>query len=266
MSERRALLWAVAFVAVMGVIWWFALREAPIPAISPVSLADRSAAATPAPLPTPPKRPTSPRSARQVVAPPSPSAAPEPTAAPTEEGPELVIRGIVTDSNGATVAKASIWGDWENDQKRAQHGRWVSNQDGRFEFSLDPTRLTLWAERMDGKLAAKSERVDIDGTEGGAFSVDLVVPGEAKGGLGIGIGRHRDGVAVQSVHPGTPAEEVGLEKGDVIIEVDGASTKGMKMEDFIARMTGSVGSRVNFVVRTPEGAEEQVEVRRALIE
>src|SRR5690349_3769619 len=39
-------------------------------------------------------------------------------------------------------------------------------------------------------------------------------------GIGVSILQHRDGVYVQAVVPGTPAEKVGLKYGDRFLEVD----------------------------------------------
>ncbi|MCV4698069.1 PDZ domain-containing protein, partial [Escherichia coli] len=44
-------------------------------------------------------------------------------------------------------------------------------------------------------------------------------------GIGISILRHRDGVYVQSVVPGTPAARAGLRYGDRILEVDGQDAR-----------------------------------------
>lgn len=47
--------------------------------------------------------------------------------------------------------------------------------------------------------------------------------------LGVGLSDRNDGgqgVVVTGVEPGTPAEEIGVEEGDLIIAVDGASTDG----------------------------------------
>ncbi len=97
-------------------------------------------------------------------------------------------------------------------------------------------------------------------------SVDLVLPEEKRGGLGIRIGEHGDGIKVRAVLPGSPAEELGLRAGDVITALGRESVAGWTTSDFAARMIGDVGSEQRFTVRRADGTEEQLLFERRFLD
>jgi S1-C subfamily serine protease len=171
------------------------------------------------------------------------------------------VTGRVRDAAGAPVPRALVWARWEGGE-----GRWFGKEDGSFRFSVLARDLTVVAERRDGLLGARSDEVAVAGNDGGEWTLDLVVPIERKAGLGIGIGPVPGGMGVRMVHPGTPADRAGLEVGDVIVSVDGVDADGMTAEDFVGRMTGPEGSFVRFAVRSPEGVEEELRLRREFLE
>ncbi len=144
--------------------------------------------------------------------------------------------------------------------------RLLTDDQGRVTARLTAGELAVVAERADGMLTTKSEPVVVDATEGGSWEIELVVPSEPRAGLGVGIKPHVDGVEVLTVHAGTPAEEAGLGRGDVIVAVEGEETVGMPLSDFIAKMTGPEGTKVLFDVVHPDGTEERLQVERAFIE
>jgi carboxyl-terminal processing protease len=69
------------------------------------------------------------------------------------------------------------------------------------------------------------------------------------GGVGMVIST-RDGwpTVVEQPVGGTPAQKVGLREGDRIIEVNGVSTKGMKVDEVANRLRGEVGTAVDIKV------------------
>ena len=64
-------------------------------------------------------------------------------------------------------------------------------------------------------------------------------------GIGVSILQHRDGVYVQSVIPGTPAEKVGLKYGDRFVEVEGKSAKEWTSQELSKNVRGERGTKVN---------------------
>ncbi len=67
-------------------------------------------------------------------------------------------------------------------------------------------------------------------------------------GIGVSILQHRDGVYVQSVIPGTPADKVGLRYGDKFVEVDGKSAEGWTSSDVSTNVRGEQGKPVDVTI------------------
>lgn len=88
------------------------------------------------------------------------------------------------------------------------------------------------------------------------------------GGIGIVVEIHRESKLLTVMSPviGTPAYEAGMRTGDVILEVDGVSTKDLRIKDAVRIMRGPPGTDVHLVVRQP-GSQDTVEytITRAII-
>jgi carboxyl-terminal processing protease len=83
-------------------------------------------------------------------------------------------------------------------------------------------------------------------------------------GVGLGVLEAKDGLRVSQVYRDTPAEEAGLEVGDVIVAADGKKLKGLSAEAAAARIKGPAGTTVALVVRKRGTAKvEEIEVERA---
>ncbi|AET70682.1 C-terminal processing peptidase [Desulfosporosinus orientis DSM 765] len=81
-------------------------------------------------------------------------------------------------------------------------------------------------------------------------------------GIGIHIEMVPEGVEVLSVVPGSPAEEVGLNSGDVIIRADGESLAGLSSDEAVNILRGPEGSTVRLRVNRGEEMLD-LEVTRA---
>lgn len=80
-------------------------------------------------------------------------------------------------------------------------------------------------------------------------------------GIGITISRHDQGILVESVFPHGPAMEGGLRAGDLLVEIDGVATRGMRTADATAHLRGAAGSTVR--VRLLRGEQDlSVELTR----
>ncbi|MFI4874819.1 MAG: S41 family peptidase [Blastopirellula sp. JB062] len=87
------------------------------------------------------------------------------------------------------------------------------------------------------------------------------------GGIGIQIDARNGQLIVASPLVGGPAYEAGLGAGDRILEIDGESTKGMTIDDAIARLKGEPGDTVSLVIYHPaEFKTETVELERQMIQ
>ncbi|MEO8201332.1 MAG: S41 family peptidase, partial [Gemmatimonadota bacterium] len=86
------------------------------------------------------------------------------------------------------------------------------------------------------------------------------------GGLGIQIDVRDGWITVVAPLPDTPAEQVGIETGDRITEVDGKSTQGWSSERAINSLRGEPGSKVQILVeRTGISQPVKYDLTRARI-
>jgi carboxyl-terminal processing protease len=79
-------------------------------------------------------------------------------------------------------------------------------------------------------------------------------------GLGLEVGMENGFVTVISPIDGTPAEKAGLQTGDVILELDGESIKGLGLSEAIEKMRGEKGSKINLLIGRP-GDSQPFEVK-----
>lgn len=69
------------------------------------------------------------------------------------------------------------------------------------------------------------------------------------GGLGMQIDVRDGWITVVAPLPQTPAERAGIEAGDLITEVDGKTTQGLKQDEAVKTLRGTAGSKVSLKVR-----------------
>ncbi len=96
---------------------------------------------------------------------------------------------------------------------------------------------------------------------------NLIVETEGKfGGLGIEI-TMKDGVlTVISPIEDTPAWEAGMQPEDIIVEIDGESTKGITLNEAVKKMRGDPGTKVTLTVLHPNQREvSEIEIIRGII-
>ena len=67
-------------------------------------------------------------------------------------------------------------------------------------------------------------------------------------GIGVNLSEHGKRLEILSVIPGTPAEETGLERGDIFVSVDGEPVSEMTVEEAVTRVKGPSGTKVSIVV------------------
>jgi carboxyl-terminal processing protease len=77
-------------------------------------------------------------------------------------------------------------------------------------------------------------------------------------GIGVSILQHRDGVYIQSIVPGTPADKAGLHYGDKFISVDGKDALKWTSAEVSKNVRGERGTTVN-VKLGRAGVEKPVE-------
>ncbi|MFZ5595003.1 MAG: S41 family peptidase [Pseudomonadota bacterium] len=86
------------------------------------------------------------------------------------------------------------------------------------------------------------------------------------GGLGIEVGMEDGAVKVISPIDDTPAQQAGIQAGDLIIRIDDTPVKGMTLSDAVSRMRGKPGTEITLTIAR-EGAEKllKITLKRAVI-
>lgn len=83
-------------------------------------------------------------------------------------------------------------------------------------------------------------------------------------GIGVYIASTDDGILIAGVMEGSPAEEAGLQRGDILVSIDGTSVDGYQLEDVSKHIRGPVDTSVDLVVRR-NGEEQSFTVQRRQI-
>lgn len=68
------------------------------------------------------------------------------------------------------------------------------------------------------------------------------------GGVGMEVGIRNGVITVIAPLPGTPAEKSGIVAADVIVEIDGASTENMSIDEAVSRIRGEKGTEVSLTI------------------
>ncbi len=78
-------------------------------------------------------------------------------------------------------------------------------------------------------------------------------------GLGIKIQSLDGDISVVSVFEGSPADRVGIRRGDVIAVIEGTSAKGLSTDQAVAKLKGPKGTTVKIGVRRP-GVDDLIDL------
>ncbi len=113
-----------------------------------------------------------------------------------------------------------------------------------------PSDSALWEQAIDGMIRG------LDDPYAEVFTPDEVAAFEEQNtgnyaGIGIQITQLNDAVTVTAVFNGTPADDVGMLEGDVIVEINGADARAFSTDS------------VSKVVRGPAGTQVRLKVERA---
>lgn len=260
----RRRVWIPAVVIALGLLLWFVLDREP-PVVTPV-VAEAS-------KPKPARKATpSPRAPRTREPPPSapPRPRPVPFSSPAHGQP------FVEDTDDSEPAEVTV----RVVDPRGQGGRMrprcdhvvaeapeaVSDTTTVWRFTAREGPCSVQGMRKDGALPAWSEEVNLDLVSGQAYDVVLELPSERTGGLGVAFEPVPEGMQVTSVHAGTPAEALGLEPGDVIVEVDGLPTSALSAVEFQQVLAGPEGTAVRFLVARGDEDPQPYEIVRSFVE
>jgi len=85
-------------------------------------------------------------------------------------------------------------------------------------------------------------------------------------GIGVDV-QGRDGlIRVRAVINASPADEAGLNPGDVITAIDGIQVKGRVLQEAIDDLAGEPGTEVSIEVSTPDGQERSLTLQREYLQ
>ncbi len=84
------------------------------------------------------------------------------------------------------------------------------------------------------------------------------------GGVGAMIMQRGDSVIVSEPYKGLPADEAGIKAGDLILEVNGESTRGKKTPDVSSAMRGQAGTQVTLKLERAGKVFERTLTRREI--
>ena len=84
-------------------------------------------------------------------------------------------------------------------------------------------------------------------------------------GIGASVSDTSGAITIVTPFRNSPAEEAGIRKGDVVLEVDGESMAGWTTTEAVERIRGPKGSSVTLKVRHTDGAEETISITRGEI-
>ncbi len=79
-------------------------------------------------------------------------------------------------------------------------------------------------------------------------------------GIGTRITKYEDRLTVVAPLEGTPAQKLGIMAGDVIVEIEGESTKEMSLDDAMKKLRGAKGTIVNIKIKR-DGVENLLSYR-----
>ncbi len=133
-----------------------------------------------------------------------------------------------------------------------------------FRIRTDAERCRVQVHRIAGDLALPGEPTFVEPTAEGAHVV-LSFPDYEPAGMGVTFEMGESGAKVFGVLEGSPAEEAGLRKGDVIVAIDGEDVRGMTTDEFLTWGLGPEGSSIELVLQGA-GGERTIEFERAFIE
>lgn len=149
---------------------------------------------------------------------------------PSDEAAEVIKRKYFRETEPDQVQDASI---------RGMVAKLRKQYDDRFSHYFDPDQLADFTDSIEGSFSG----------------VGMTVGEAGKSGLRVGY-----------VFKRSPAEEAGLEAGDVIVTVDGESIKGESSDLVVAKIKGPEGTDVTLGVRKGgKGKPQEFELTRAEI-
>jgi carboxyl-terminal processing protease len=97
------------------------------------------------------------------------------------------------------------------------------------------------------------------------FQTDTTLTGSFEG-IGATVSAQNNEIVIVAPIKDTAAEKAGLKSGDVILAVDGESTKGWTVEKTVLRIRGQRGTQVKLTIRHDDGKVEDYTLTRQTVQ
>jgi C-terminal processing protease CtpA/Prc len=81
-------------------------------------------------------------------------------------------------------------------------------------------------------------------------------------GIGVKLAEKNGQIVLDTVYPGTPADEAGLRAGEAILTINGKSIHGKTVQNVQKLLTGPSGSKVKLLIQDNEGNSRTVDATR----
>ena len=132
------------------------------------------------------------------------------------------------------------------------------------QSALDPVAL------QQGAIQGLMDAVNDPGHTGYLTAEEVAARDQSLSGTFVGVGAVLDmqnNVAtVVRVIPGSPAEKAGLQAGESIVRVDGASVAGETIDQVVAKVRGPAGTSVTLGLQDADGSNRDLTIVRAQLD
>ncbi len=141
--------------------------------------------------------------------------------------------------------------------QRTVDGRYIEPLDESRQRELFDAAMQGYVGRLDpfSRYFTPAERRALDEDTSGSFA-----------GVGVQIGVVDEGLLVTAVYRDGPADQAGVEPGDVIVRVDDELAAGRGLRDMVKHVKGPEATPVTLHVVRGDAPEMPLEVRRGLVE
>ncbi|NNK37730.1 MAG: S41 family peptidase [Xanthomonadales bacterium] len=85
-------------------------------------------------------------------------------------------------------------------------------------------------------------------------------------GIGIDVQPEEGRIVVNAVINGSPADQAGINPGDLILAIDGQPIRGRRIPEAIDQLTGDPGTRLELTVQTPGDEPRQIRLERKYLQ
>jgi carboxyl-terminal processing protease len=84
-------------------------------------------------------------------------------------------------------------------------------------------------------------------------------------GVGVRLQKEGQNLVITSLLPGSPAQQAGIEPGDMILMIDGRSSQNLTVENASELIRGESGSQLSVTLRRLDGSEETLILTREVV-